>query len=147
MAKIERSAASGGDRKIPVVCTWKEIMDIKAAKPVSSVSAVKDTAGRQAPVTKPRDAAPSVPPREGQAEVVARELQHRQAVVAEQLRQYLRATDRDLEFRVDGDTGTTVITVRNASTGDVVRQIPNEEALRIMRSLNAESGTFIDLTA
>jgi flagellar protein FlaG len=78
---------------------------------------------------------------------VARELQHRQAVVAEQLRQYLKATDRDLEFRVDGDTGTTVITVRNASTGDVVRQIPNEEALRIMRSLNAESGTFIDLIA
>ena len=121
-------------------------MDIKAAKPVSSVSAVREAAGKQAPAAQPRNAAPSVPPREGQVDV-ARELQHRQAVVAEQLRQYLKATDRDLEFRVDGDTGTTVITVRNASTGDVVRQIPNEEALRIMRSLNAESGTFIDLTA
>lgn len=122
-------------------------MDIKADKPVSSVSAVRESPGGQAPVKQPRDVAPPAPPREGQVEVVARQQQHRQAAVAEQLRQYLRATDRDLEFRVDDDTGTTVITVRNASTGDVVRQIPNEEALRIMRSLNAESGTFIDLTA
>jgi len=122
-------------------------MDIKAAKPVSSVSAVREAPGRQAPVSRPRDVAPPVSPREGQVQVVAREIQHRQAIVAEQLRQYLRATNRDLEFRVDDDTGTTVITVRNANTGDVVRQIPNEEALRIMRSVNAESGTFIDLTA
>ncbi len=146
MTEIERSPSGGGDRKIPVVCTWKEIMDIKAAKPVSSVSAAREATGKQAPAAQPRNVASSVPPREGQVDV-ARELQHRQAVVAEQLRQYLKATDRDLEFRVDGDTGTTVITVRNASTGDVVRQIPNEEALRIMRSLNAESGTFIDLIA
>jgi flagellar protein FlaG len=77
---------------------------------------------------------------------VVRDLQHTRAAVAEQLGEYLRASDRDLEFRVDKGTKATVITVRDAS-GEVIRQIPNETALRLMRLLNAESGTLVDLTA
>jgi flagellar protein FlaG len=78
---------------------------------------------------------------------VAQELQQTLAIVAEHLGEYLRSSDRDLEFRIDSGTHTTVITVRNGQTGDVVRQIPNETALRLMRLLNAESGTLVDLTA
>ena len=120
-------------------------MDIKAAKPVSSVSATT-TAGkravnesstgnrlRRAPVAK--------------APAPVRDLQHTLAVVAEQLNEFMRSSSRDLEFRVDDGADTTVVTVRNPSTGEVVRQIPNEEALRLMRRLNAQSGTFVDLIA
>ena len=118
-------------------------MDIKAAKPVSSVSATT-TAGKRAdngPVQDP----PPAPPVKVQPPV--HDLQHTLAVVAEQLNEFMRSSSRDLEFRVDIGANTTVVTVSNPSTGEVVRQIPNEEALRVMRRLNAQSGTFVDLTA
>ena len=119
-------------------------MDIKAAKPVSSVSATT-TAGKRAdngPVLDPSPAAPVA-----KVQTPVRDLQHTLAVVAEQLNEFMRSSNRDLEFRVDDGADTTVVTVRNPSTGEVVRQIPNEEALRVMRRLNAQSGTFVDLIA
>jgi flagellar protein FlaG len=67
--------------------------------------------------------------------------------VAARLREYLAESRRDLEFRVDHDAGATVVTVRNANTGEVIRQIPNEEALRVLRRLNEGSATLLDSTA
>ncbi len=67
--------------------------------------------------------------------------------VAKRLEQFLNASRRDIEFRVDQDADATVVTVRNANTGDVVRQFPNEEALRMMRRLNEGSATLLDTTA
>ena len=119
-------------------------MDIKAAKPVSSVSATT-TAGKRADNGPVQDPPPAAPVAKVQAPV--RDLQHTLAVVAEQLNEFMRSSNRDLEFRVDDSADTTVVTVRNPSTGEVVRQIPNEEALQVMRRLNAQSGTFVDLTA
>ena len=119
-------------------------MDIKAAKPVSSVSA-PTAAGKRAGDSPGQEHLPAPPVEKVQAPV--HDLQHTLAVVAEQLNEFMRSTNRDLEFRVDDGADTTVVTVRNPSTGEVVRQIPNEEALRIMRRLNAQSGTFVDLTA
>ena len=66
--------------------------------------------------------------------------------VAQQLRDYLRSSGRDLEFRVDADTDSMVITVREAATGEVIRQIPNEEALQMRRYLDEWSGTFLNVT-
>jgi flagellar protein FlaG len=122
-------------------------MDIKAAKPVSSVSAAPAVPEKQSSSVGTQGTATTTPARERQPPPVAQDIQHRLAVVAEQLQKFLRSTDRDLEFSVDGAADTTVITVRDASTGDVIRQIPSEEALRIMRRLNAESGTLLNLIA
>ena len=119
-------------------------MDI-SAKPVSSVSAPTATAGTKVTVNADREESPAKP--EISFEPPARDLQHTLAVVAEQLNEYMRASRRDLEFHVDSGANTTVVTVRNASTGEVVRQIPNEDALRLMRRLNAQSGTLVDLIA
>lgn len=121
-------------------------MDIQAVKPVSSVPASPVAAGKHGADVRKPDAQPSEPAKAQPVQPPVRDLQHTLTVVAEQLQEYLRASGRDLEFRVDGDAGATVITVRNASTGEVIRQIPNEEALTIMRRLNAQSGTFVDLT-
>jgi flagellar protein FlaG len=67
--------------------------------------------------------------------------------VAARLDQFLKESGRDLEFRVDDAAHATVITVRRADTGEVVRQYPTEEALALLRRLNANSGTFLDLEA
>lgn len=121
-------------------------MDIRAVKPVSSVPAAPAVPEKPAFVSAAPGHAPPVAT-ERHEPSPDQDMQKRMAAVAEQLREYMKSSDRDLEFSVDGDSGTTVITVRDASTGDVVRQIPNEEALRMIRHLNAQSGTLVDLIA
>jgi flagellar protein FlaG len=69
------------------------------------------------------------------------------AQVAARLEEYLRQSGRNLEFRVDPAAKATVITVRRADTGEVVRQYPTEEALALLRRLNEQSGTFLDVLA
>lgn len=51
--------------------------------------------------------------------------------VAQRIESYLRSVGRSIEFRIDSSTGRTVIMVRDKETGDLVRQIPNEEVLRL----------------
>lgn len=65
---------------------------------------------------------------------------------ARQIDSYLKSVGREVEFRVDEDTGMTVVTVRETASGDVIRQIPNEEVLQLARRLEAGSGALLDLT-
>jgi flagellar protein FlaG len=65
---------------------------------------------------------------------------------AQQIDSYLKSVGRQVEFRVDDNTGMTVVTVRETATGDVIRQIPNEEVLQLARHFEASSGTLLDLT-
>lgn len=51
------------------------------------------------------------------------------------IEQHLRESGRQLLFRVDEVTGQMVVTVTNPETGEVVRQLPSEELLRIARDL------------
>lgn len=46
----------------------------------------------------------------------------------------------DLHFSVDEDTGQTIIKVMDASTQEVIRQMPTEEALNIARTLDKVQG-------
>jgi flagellar protein FlaG len=73
------------------------------------------------------------------------DLRQVRADVARRLEQFLKESGRDVEFRVDDAAHATVITVRRADTGEVVRQFPTEEALALLRRLNEQSGTFLDL--
>lgn len=50
--------------------------------------------------------------------------------VAQRIETYLKSVNRALEFRVDDASGRTVVTVRDAENGELIRQIPNEEVLR-----------------
>ncbi len=63
---------------------------------------------------------------------------------AAQIDSYLKSVGRELEFRVDEDTGMTVVTVRETASGDVIRQIPNEEVLQLARRLKPSSA-LLDL--
>lgn len=65
---------------------------------------------------------------------------------ARQIDSYLQSVGREVEFRVDDDTDMTVVTVRNTATGEVVRQIPSEEALQLARHLEAGSSALLSLT-
>ena len=113
-------------------------MDTKAVSPKSSAPAPEPVVNAGTPVVPTPRSVP-VAPSQG-------ELRERMAAVAQQLRDYLRSNGRDLEFRVDADTHAMVITVREAASGEVIRQIPNEEALQMRRHLDEWSGTFLNVT-
>jgi flagellar protein FlaG len=66
------------------------------------------------------------------------------AVIAKQIDSYLRSIDRSLQFTVDDASGRMVISVRDAS-GNLVRQIPGEEALRLA-ACQCGGATLLDMT-
>ena len=51
------------------------------------------------------------------------------------LNERLAASQRNLSFRVDEGSGRTVISVVDATTNQVIRQIPSEEVLQVSRAL------------
>jgi flagellar protein FlaG len=59
---------------------------------------------------------------------------------------FLKENQRGLRFQVDEATGRTVITVINPVSGEVVRQIPPEELLNIVREMRA-AGVLLDTRA
>jgi flagellar protein FlaG len=71
---------------------------------------------------------------------------HDLARLVNTLNRSLVAVQRNLSFRVDEASGRTVITVVDAATREVVRQIPSEEVLALSRSLDA-TGALVDVRA
>ena len=61
----------------------------------------------------------------------------------EQLNQQMRRNSRDLSFSVDDVANKVVVTVKNRE-GEVVRQIPNEAALRVAHNLDNMKGLLKD---
>jgi flagellar protein FlaG len=62
----------------------------------------------------------------------------------EHMNQQMRRNSRDLCFSVDDVANTVVVTVKNRESGEVVRQIPNEVALRIAHNLEDMKGWLQD---
>ena len=57
------------------------------------------------------------------------------AAVAD-MQDYIQAAGRNLQFQLDDDSGRMVVKVTEASSGDVIRQMPSEEALRLADNLS-----------
>ena len=49
----------------------------------------------------------------------------------------------ELQFSTDEQTGQSVIRVRDADSGQVVRQIPSEQVLNFLRQLDEKKGLFL----
>ncbi len=63
------------------------------------------------------------------------------------MRDHMQVIDRDLHFSIDEDSGITVVKVIDPETKEVVRQIPTEEVMRVVRSLEKGGGLLSDVTA
>lgn len=62
---------------------------------------------------------------------------------AEQIDRKLAESFSDLRISIDDTLNRPVVRVVNASSGELVRQVPSEEALRIAKRLDALSGLLI----
>jgi flagellar protein FlaG len=52
------------------------------------------------------------------------------------LQAFAQSVSRDLNFTVDDGSGQVVVKVTDATSGDVIRQIPSEEALQLAEHLS-----------
>lgn len=50
---------------------------------------------------------------------------------------------RNLQFSIDDSTGRTVVKVIDASTHQVIRQIPSEEILEMTKAMDSLTGLFV----
>ena len=60
------------------------------------------------------------------------------------LNEQMASTKTGLGFSVDESQNRPVVTVRNAETGEVVRQIPTEVVLRMGHSIDAMKGMLLN---
>ena len=67
--------------------------------------------------------------------------------VVRQLNAFVENSQRTLRFSVDAATGRTVMTVVNANTQEVIRQVPQAEKLALARNLDSLRGLLIDASA
>ena len=74
-------------------------------------------------------------PEERPADVSAKTLDK----AAQKLKEYFQSSQSDLKFSVDNDTGDVVFKIINATTQEVIRQVPSEEVLVMAHKLRGLS--------
>jgi flagellar protein FlaG len=60
------------------------------------------------------------------------------------IQEFVQAAQRKLDFSIDDSTGRVVVKVIATETGDVIRQIPSETALKLAQSLSSASSLLFD---
>jgi flagellar protein FlaG len=100
----------------------------KAEAPAAPVAEVPAIAARQASAAPPVE----VPKIES---------------VTRQIDSFLRSINRSVQFRVDQASGEMVVSICDAETGEIIRQVPGEEALRIAERIEAQLSAVLDETA
>ena len=71
---------------------------------------------------------------------VRQSLQEAVSILNKQLNEH----NRGIGFSVDNSLETPVVTVRSTVTGEVVRQIPNEAAVRMAHNIDSIKGLLIN---
>ena len=62
--------------------------------------------------------------------------------IVEQMNDFISSINKGLAFRVDEESGRDVVTIYEAETGDIIRQIPDEEMLEILRRLRDQTARY-----
>ncbi|MBD1556035.1 flagellar biosynthesis protein FlaG [Vibrio sp. S9_S30] len=61
----------------------------------------------------------------------------------DEVNDFISSLNKGLSFKFDDESGRRVVTVFDADTGDIIKQIPSEEMLEILRRLAANSSGLI----
>jgi flagellar protein FlaG len=108
-------------------------------QPTSSVNIINKTAN-----TEPSEAMTQsqaiVVEAEQKLETKKKEELHK---AVKELNEYVKSMDRGLSFRLDEESGRQVITVIEVTSGDIIRQIPDEKMLEVARELAASASGLI----
>jgi len=69
------------------------------------------------------------------------------AKAAAQLQEFVSSMGRNLNFSVDQTTGYNVVRVVNPDTGELIRQLPSEELLKISRDFQRLNNVLVSQKA
>ncbi len=87
-------------------------------------------------LSAPEQVVTNVNKTEEKAEVAPEEIEQ----VVEKLNAFVQLTQRDVSFGVDEQSGRDVISVFEADTQELIRQIPSEEALALLKRMDKAIG-------
>jgi len=96
-----------------------------------------------APEEEKRVSTPVELPRVAVKEMSAAEKEEQVREAAEKINEFIETMTHDLSFSVDKETKRTVVKVLERESGEVIRQIPAEEVLRIAKMLDELKGLII----
>ena len=68
-------------------------------------------------------------------------------VAVEEIDKFVQSVNRNLKFLIDESSGKVVVKVIASDSGEVIRQIPNEEVLKLANSLNDASSLLFTAEA
>ncbi len=114
-----------------------------ARAPAPPVDAAPSGQAEATPAAMPGAKAEKVPEPQKPA-FDAKEAQDKLNEAVERMNEHMRKNSYNLAFSVDKEVDKVVVKVKNLETGDVVRQIPNETALRIAHSIEDMRGLLQD---
>ncbi|MGX1184567.1 flagellar protein FlaG [Pseudomonas sp. F-14 TE3623] len=110
-----------------------------AAKPATTVA--------DKPVEKPRTDALVVAPVNDEQKNDAVSERDKLKMAVQEIEKFVQSVKRNLEFSIDEPSGKVVVKVIASDSGEVVRQIPNEEVLKLANSLNDASSLLFSAKA
>jgi len=59
------------------------------------------------------------------------------------INEYVQQTERTLDFKLDENSGRTIISVYDKASAELIRQIPSELALELAQKLNDEEPSLL----
>lgn len=61
----------------------------------------------------------------------------------DELNDYVQNLHREIQFSVDNESNKTIIKVIDANTGEVIRQLPPDEMMQLVKRLDALDGLLV----
>lgn len=72
------------------------------------------------------------------------ELQERVEKATQGLNEFFSSIQKNIQFSIDEDTDRSVVKVLEASSGEVIRQIPAESVLELAAKMSKASGLLVE---
>jgi flagellar protein FlaG len=81
------------------------------------------------------------------AEEVAQPSREAVAQAAKHIESFVKSVGRSLDFSVDSSTGQSVLRVMNPESGELIRQLPAEETLRVAAAVDYMQSVLVNQRA
>ena len=119
-------------------------MDVSSIRPQVNPTAVREGGASNAAESRQKQDLSAIASVSHTAEqAVARTVTPAQDVSREQvedavatIQEFVQSVRHSINFAVDDDSGHVVVKVTDTETGDVIRQLPSEEALKLAENLS-----------
>lgn len=119
------------DMSVKLNAAYAATVAQQAATPSTPAPAAPSTPAPAAPSTVQDAVTPAPAPKREDLEKAVNDI-----------REFVQSTQRQLDFSIDDSTGVVVVKVIATHSGEVIRQLPSETALKLAQSLS-DAGSLL----